>query len=115
MERGIAQQAVMSPMSDLMRRRGRLFRVELLTHGNQKKDDRIAWALAGRFENGLVSLKKGEWNERFCDEAANFPSTLVHDDLLDALAYCDQIAQIAYLDGIEVEEDWQALDAVAGY
>ena len=115
MERGIAQQAVMSPMSDLMRRRGRLFRVELLTHGNQKKDDRIAWALAGRFENGLVSLEKGEWNERFCDEAANFPSTLVHDDLLDALAYCDQIAQIAYLDGIEVEEDWQALDAVAGY
>ena len=115
MERGIAQQAVMSPMSDLMRRRGRLFRVELLTHGNQKKDDRIAWALAGRFENGLVSLRKAEWNERFCDEAANFPSTLVHDDLLDALAYCDQIAQIAYLDGIEVEEDWQALDAVAGY
>ena len=115
MERGIAQQAVMSPMSDLMRRRGRLFRVELLTHGNQKKDDRIAWALAGRFENGLVSLRKGEWNERFCDEAANFPSTLVHDDLLDALAYCDQMAQIAYLDGIEVEEDWQALDAVAGY
>ena len=37
MERGIAQQAVMSPMSDLMRRRGRLFRVELLTHGNQKR------------------------------------------------------------------------------
>ena len=115
MERGIAQQAVMSPMSDLMRRRGRLFRVELLTHGNQKKEDRIAWALAGRFENGMISLKKAEWNTRFCDEAANFPSTLVHDDLLDALAYCDQIAQVAYLDGIDLEEDWEAFDAVAGY
>ena len=115
MERGIAQQAVMSPMSDLMRRRGRLFRVELLTHGNQKKDDRIAWALAGRFENGLISLKKGNWNTDFIDEAANFPSTLVHDDLIDALSYADQMAQIAYLDGIELADDYEPLDAVAGF
>ena len=115
MERGIAQQAVMSPMSDLMRRRGRLFRVELLTHGNQKKEDRIAWALAGRFENGLISLKKGDWNERFVDEASNFPSTLVHDDLIDALAYCDQIAQIAYLDGIELDDEWEPLEDAVGF
>ena len=115
MERGIAQQAVMSPMSDLMRRRGRLFRVELLTHGNQKKDDRIAWALAGRFENGLISLKKGNWNTDFIDEAANFPSTLVHDDLIDALSYCDQMAQIAYLDGIELDDEWEPLDAAVGF
>ena len=114
MERGIAQQAVMSPMSDLMRRRGRLFRVELLTHGNQKKDDRIGWALAGRFENGMISLKRADWNARFIDEASNFPSTLVHDDLLDALAYADQMAQIAYLDGIELADEWEPLDAV-GY
>ena len=115
MERGIAQQAVMSPMSDLMRRRGRLFRVELLTHGNQKKEDRIAWALAGRFENGMISLRRGDWNTRFCDEAANFPSTLVHDDLIDALSYCDQMAKIAYLDGIELADDWEPQDAVAGF
>ena len=115
MERGIAQQAVMSPMSDLMRRRGRLFRVELLTHGNQKKEDRIAWALAGRFENGMISLKKGDWNERFVDEASNFPSTLVHDDLIDALAYCDQIAQIAYLDGIELDDEWEPLADAVGF
>jgi predicted phage terminase large subunit-like protein len=115
MERGIAQQAVMSPMSDLMRRRGRLFRVELLTHGNQKKEDRIAWALAGRFENGMISLKKGDWNERFVDEASNFPSALVHDDLIDALAYCDQIAQIAYLDGIELDDEWEPLEDAVGF
>jgi phage terminase large subunit-like protein len=105
----------MSPLQDEMRRKSRLFVVDLLTHGNQKKTDRIAWALAGRFENGLIHLKKGDWNERFIDEAANFPSALVHDDLLDALAYADQIAQVAYLDGIELEEDWEAYDAVAGY
>ncbi len=115
MERGIAQQAVMSPMSDLMRRRGRLFRVELLTHGNQKKEDRIAWALAGRFENNMISLKEADWNTRFVDEAANFPSTLVHDDLIDALSYCDQMAQLAYLDGVELDDEWEVLDAVAGY
>ena len=115
MERGIAQQAVMSPLGDLMRRRGRVFHIELLTHGNQKKEDRVAWSLEGRFANQMISLRRGAWNERFIDEAANFPSTLVHDDLLDALSYCDQIAQIAYLDGVEIEEDWAALDAVAGY
>ena len=114
-EKGIAQQAVMSPLGDLMRRRGRIFHIELLSHGNQKKEDRLAWALEGRFANGMISLKRGPWNERFVDEAANFPSTLVHDDLLDALSYCDQIAQIAYLDGVELEDDWVELDAVAGY
>lgn len=114
-EKGIAQQAVMSPLQDIMRRTCRLFHIEQLSHGNQRKTDRIAWALAGRFENGMVHLKKGDWNERFVDEAANFPSVLVHDDLLDALSYCDQIAQVAYLDGIELQDDWDAYDAVAGY
>ena len=114
-ERGIAQQAVMSPLGDLMRRRGRMFHVELLTHGNQKKEDRISWALEGRFANGMISLKKAAWNERLVDEAANFPSTLVHDDLLDALSYCDQMAQIAYLDGIELADEWEALDVAVGY
>jgi phage terminase large subunit-like protein len=115
MERGIAQQAVMSPLGDLMRRKGRLFHVELLTHGNQKKEDRLAWALEGRFANQMISLKRGPWNETFIDEAANFPSALVHDDLLDALAYCDQIAQIAYLDGIELADEWEPLEEAVGF
>ena len=115
MERGIAQQAVMSPLGDLMRRRGRVFHVELLTHGNQKKEDRIAWALEGRFANQMISLKKAAWNETFIDEAANFPSTLVHDDLIDALSYCDQIAQLAYLDGIELDDEWEPLEDAVGF
>ena len=114
-EKGIAQQAVMSPLSDLMRRKGRVFRIEAMTHGNNKKEDRICWALEGRFANGLIQLKKGRWNERFVDEAANFPSTLVHDDLLDALSYCDQLAQIAYLDGIELADEWEPLDDAVGF
>ena len=115
MERGIAQQAVMSPLGDLMRRRGRVFRIELLTHGNQKKEDRISWALEGRFANQMISLRKAEWNTTFVDEATNFPSTLVHDDLVDALSYCDQLAQVAYLDGIELQEEWEPMDDAIGY
>ena len=36
-ERGIAKQAVMSPLVDMMKRNGFFFRVEELSHGNQKK------------------------------------------------------------------------------
>ena len=114
-EKGIAQQAVMSPLGDLMRRRGRVFHIELLSHNNQRKEDRLAWSLEGRFANQMISLKKAPWNERFIDEAANFPSSLVHDDLLDALSYADQIAQIAYLDGIELADEWEPFDEAVGY
>ena len=114
-ERGIAQQAVMSPLQDVMRRTSRMFHVELLTHGNKNKENRILWALAGRFENGLIHLKKAYWNDAFVDEAANFPSTLVHDDLLDALSYIDQIAQVAYLDGIELADEWEPLEDAVGF
>ena len=114
-ERGIAQQAVMSPLQDVMRRTSRMFHVELLTHGNKNKENRILWALAGRFENGLIHLKKADWNDAFVDEAANFHSTLVHDDLLDALSYIDQIAQVAYLDGIELADEWEPLEDAVGF
>ena len=63
----------------------------------------------------MISLKKAAWNERLVDEAANFPSTLVHDDLIDALSYCDQMAQLAYLDGIELGDEYEPLDAVSGF
>jgi predicted phage terminase large subunit-like protein len=115
-ERGIAKQAVMSPLTDMMRRNNRYFRIEELTHGNQKKIDRIVWALQGRFENGLVSLNKGEWNHRFLDELFQFPNHLVHDDLIDSLAYIDQLAQVAYhTDLIDLEEDFEPLDIISGY
>jgi predicted phage terminase large subunit-like protein len=116
-ERGIAKQAVMSPLEDMMRRNSRYFRVEELTHGNQKKIDRIVWALQGRFENGLVTLSKDDkWNAEFLDELFQFPNHLVHDDLIDSLAYIDQLAQVAYAnDLIDLDEDFEPLDIIAGY
>ena len=113
-ERGIAKQAVMSPLMDLMKRRNKFFRVEELTHGNQKKTDRIVWALQGRFEHGNIKLNKGDWNAEFLDQLFQFPNALTHDDLVDSLAYIDQMAQVCY--NYEYEEDeWEALDPITGY
>lgn len=115
-ERGITKQAVMSPLQDMMRKTNRFFRVEELTHGNQNKVDRIVWALQGRFEHGSISINKGEWNNEFLDQLFQFPNHLVHDDLVDSLAYIDQLAQVAYhYDLIDLEEDYEPLDIIAGY
>jgi len=113
-ERGISKQAVMSPLMDLMKQRGRFFVVEELTHGNKKKTDRIMWALQGRFENGQITLGKGEWNSRFLDQLFQFPDVLTHDDLVDAFAYTDQLAKVAYSYDFEID-DLEVLDVVTGY
>ena len=113
-ERGISKQAVMSPLMDLMKQRGRFFVVEELTHGNKKKTDRIMWALQGRFENGQITLGQGEWNSRFMDQLFQFPDVLTHDDLVDAFAYTDQLAKVAYSYDFEID-DLEVLDAVTGY
>ena len=105
----------MEPLQDLMRRTARVFRIDLLTHGNKKKEDRILWALQGKFEHGKIKLKKGDWNIEFVDEASAFPSQLVHDDLLDALSYTDQMAILPYSMGGDIEDDYEPFDAVAGY
>jgi len=114
-EKGIARQAVMSPLSDLMRKYQVFFRVDELSHGNKKKTDRIMWSLQGRFENGVISLNKGEWNMKFLDELFQFPNDLVHDDTVDALSYIDQLANVAYGIGDMPQEDYEFLDVVSGY
>ena len=114
-ERGIAKQAVMSPLMDLQKKYNKFFRVEELTHGNKKKTDRVMWALQGRFENGVITLQKGEWNARFLDQLFQFPDALTHDDLIDSLAYIDQLAQVPYgIGDLEFDEP-ELIDAIAGY
>jgi len=113
-ERGIAKQAVMSPLSDLMRRRQRFFRIDDLTHGNKNKTDRIAWALQGRFENGYIKINKADWNMKFLDQLFQFPDQLTHDDMVDALSYIDQLATVSYHDTY-MTDDFEFADATAGY
>ena len=105
----------MSPLTDLQKRYGQFFRVEELTHGNKKKTDRVMWSLQGRFENGFITLNKGEWNSRFLDQLFQFPDPLTHDDLVDALAYIDQLANVPYgLEDLQFDEP-ELLDVIAGY
>ena len=114
-EKGIAKQAVMSPLMDLQKRKQKFFRVEELTHGNKKKTDRIVWALQGRFENGYISLNTGDWNNEFMDQLFQFPNPLVHDDLIDSLAYIDQLAKVPYhYEDFDFDE-FEMLDPLAGY
>ncbi len=116
-EKGISRQAVMSPLTDLMKQYNFFFRVEELTHGNRKKTDRVMWALQGRFENGKIVVNSKDectWRERFLDQLFQFPDPLTHDDLIDALAYIDQLAKVVYDYEFEIEDE-EILDAIAGY
>ena len=70
--------------------------------------------MQGRFENGYITLNQGEWNVKFLDQLFQFPDALTHDDLIDALAYIDQLAEVAYDYEYEIE-DHEILDVVAGY
>ncbi len=113
-EKGISRQAIISPLSDMMKRRSKFFRIEELTHGNRKKTDRIVAALQGRFEHGAISISQGDWNVDFLDQLFQFPNPQVHDDLIDALAYIDQLADITYFYDFE-QNNFEAIDPIAGY
>lgn len=113
-EKGALRNAVIPYLTDLMKSGQRYFRVEELTHGNKKKTDRVVWALQGRFEHGQITLSEGEWNTQFLDELFQFPNPLVHDDLVDALAYIDQLAKVSYYVDFE-EEQLEIIDPIAGY
>ena len=113
-EKGALKNAVLPYLTDLMKSGQRFFRVEELTHGNKKKTDRIVWSLQGRFEHGQITLNKGEWNTQFLDELFQFPNALVHDDLVDSLAYIDQIAKVSYYVDFE-EDELEIIDSLAGY
>jgi predicted phage terminase large subunit-like protein len=113
-EKGMAKNAVLPYLEDEMNRLGIYFTPEDLTHGNQKKTDRIAWALQGRAEKGRIQLMRGEWNKKFLEQAADFPNPRAHDDLIDAVAYIDQIAE-PWFDGPDVIDEWVPLDELAGY
>ena len=113
-EKGALRNAVLPYLTDLMKSGQRFFRVEELTHGNKKKTDRVVWALQGRFEHGSILLSEGDWNTEFLDELFQFPNPLVHDDLVDALSYVDQLAKVSYYVDFE-EEEFEIIDPIAGY
>ena len=97
-----------------MRKYNTYFHVHDLTHGNKKKTDRIAWALQGRFEHGKITLNESEEWDEFVDQLMQFPTANVHDDLVDALAYVDQLALTTYFSDDDTD-DYEPLDIISAY
>lgn len=114
-ERGSLKNAVLPYLSDLMRSNNTYAHIEDLTHGNKKKTERVIWALQGRFEHGKVILNEDENWDDFKDEYMMFPTPQVHDDLLDALSYIDQLAVTSYFSGDDSDEDYEPLDMISAY
>lgn len=113
-EKGALKNAALPYLMDLMRKHNHYFRIDDCTHGNQKKTDRIVWSLQGRFEHGKVTLNHGQWNNEFIDQLLNFPNSQLHDDLVDALSYIDQVQVVDYVQDYE-DEEYEVLDVVSGY
>lgn len=114
-EKGALMMAVTPYLTDLMRQYGRWLNLEPLSHGNKKKYDRIQWALQGRCQKGTITLQPGPWNSKLIEQACDFPDPRSPDDILDALAYVDQMARVSYFDEVEGMDEWKPLDTVAGY
>jgi predicted phage terminase large subunit-like protein len=114
-EKGSLRNAIMPYLQDQMRRLGTYPNVVDLTHGGKKKTERITWALQGRFENGRIYFKEGaDYIKPLTDQLLDFPNKMTHDDLIDSLAYVDQIATAIYGTG-EYDDEYEPLDDLAGY
>tara|TARA_R110002073_G_scaffold94023_1_gene219039 strand:+ start:2479 stop:3756 length:1278 start_codon:yes stop_codon:yes gene_type:complete len=113
-EAGALKNAIMPYLEDFMRIRGRWVNITDVTHGGKRKQDRITWALQGRLEHGKIRFRKADWNHDFISQMLDFPSPLAHDDLLDSLAYIDQVSVVDFAQSIDVDE-WEPIDNVSGY
>ncbi|MFQ5976366.1 MAG: hypothetical protein ACE5J5_08640, partial [Candidatus Hydrothermarchaeales archaeon] len=95
-EKGALYNAVLPYLKDQQKKIGFFIEPMPLSHGGNKKPDRIVWALAGRMENGRLTFPHNAegWLDQFIDQMADFPNPRAPDDLLDSLAYIDQIATL---------------------
>jgi hypothetical protein len=113
-EKGALKNAVMPYLLDQMRRLSVYPRIMEVTHGGTSKVDRITWALQGRLDHDRISFRDGPYLKTLKDQMADFPNPTAHDDLLDALAYIDQVATTVYIEDAVVDT-WEVLDKAAGY
>jgi hypothetical protein len=116
-EKGSLHNAVMPYLQEQMQRLNFFPRIQSVTHGNQIKTERIAWALQGRMEHGRILLpsETSLWRTEFEDEFRNFPSKQVHDDMLDALSYIDQIQTVSFMDYDDTSAEYMPMDSIIGY
>jgi hypothetical protein len=113
-EKGSLMRALLPYLTEMMLKQSVYPRIEEIRIGNRSKVDRVVGALQGRFEHKQVELCDGEWVREFKDELLNFPTTGVHDDMVDSVSLIASIANAAvYFD--DYEDDYEPLDIISGY
>jgi len=122
-EKGMAKNAVETYLEEFQNSYGIYFNIEPLSHGNNKKEDRIKWALQGRADKGKITLQDDQklpaeqkWVGKFLGQAVDFPNPLAHDDLIDSVAYAvDQLADLSLGWDMGTFDEWRPLDDLSGY
>jgi phage terminase large subunit-like protein len=115
-ESGALKNAILPYLEDEMRTQGRWVPITDVTHGGKKKADRITWALQGRLEHGKITFNPDQnYIKDLETQLIEFPTKGTHDDIIDALAYIDQVSVADYMHTIELDEDWEPYDDVSGY
>ena len=114
-ETGSLKNAIMPYLEDEMRTENRFVHIDELRHGGKKKTERITWSLQGRLEHGQISFNEDRDWKVFISQMLDFPNHLSHDDLLDSLAYIDQVSIADFAYSIQMDDEWEPADVVAGY
>jgi hypothetical protein len=115
-EAGALKNAILPYLEDEMRTQGRWVPITDVTHGGKKKVDRITWSLQGRLEHGKITFNPDpRYIKDLETQLIEFPTKGTHDDIIDALAYIDQVSVADYMHTIELDEDWEPYDDVSGY
>jgi phage terminase large subunit-like protein len=115
-ESGALKNAILPYLEDEMRANGRWVPITDVTHGGRKKTDRITWALQGRLEHGKITFNPDiSYIKDLETQLIEFPTRGTHDDIIDALAYIDQVSVADFMHTIELEDDWEPYDEVSGY
>jgi predicted phage terminase large subunit-like protein len=110
-EKGSLKNAIMPYLTDEMMRLSTFPNITETTHGGQKKTERIAWALEGRFEHGKIFFRRdAEWIRDLQGQLIDFPNPLAKDDLIDALAYIDQVGHTDFDPDLDEDDDWGDFD-----
>jgi hypothetical protein len=126
-EKGALMYAVKPYLDDYQKQRNRWINIVPLTHRNERKEDRIAWALEGPLAQGRIQLlgdpdkkwyeqrDKSAWIQQLCAEAEDFPGGN-HDDCIDSLAYVAQLAGqvFAFNPRLLEPEPWAPEDEMVG-
>jgi hypothetical protein len=114
-EGGSLRNAILPYLQDQMKRLNIYPNLVETRHGGQKKIERITWALQGRMQHGRITFGEGAYLGKLRDQFLDFPNPMSHDDMLDALAYIDQVARVSYFNDNVIGEAWEPVDMVAGY